>query len=291
MQLERPAAVKRPPVRIAGVLMMLALAATPQPAAAQIDTGERVQQVALNGALGGVLGVARAVVAGTDVRRGAIRGVQGGVLTGVGKQMADMHFAGSGLLARQVSAVGISVIHSGTQDSLVIFSPLGPVTLEWVPVRWRAPNLRVNVAETAAVIYYATSERTRLDVGRSLSFGTPVFTRTGQIDEENSGGFEQYRLIVMHVAAGNDARSHELIHVLQQDQLTYLVGNPLERAVVSRVAPGWFQRHVDLGVTSELLWRVVSAPFTYCNDPRESEAYLLTVGEGQRGKSCGDTVP
>lgn len=291
MQLERPATVKRSPVRMAGVLMMLALAATPQAVAAQLDTGERAQQVALNGALGGVLGVARAVVAGTDVRRGAIRGVQGGVLTGVGKQMADMHFAGSGLLARQISAVGISVIHSGTQDSLVIVSPLGPLTLEWVPTRWRAPNLRVNVVETAAVIYYATSARTRLDAGRSLSFGTPVFTRTGRIDEENSGGFEQYRLIVMHEESGDDARSHELIHVLQQDQLTYLVGNPLERAVVTRHAPGWLRRHVDLGVTSELLWRVAGAPFDYCNDPREGEAYLLTMGAGQRDRLCGDAVP
>lgn len=273
--------------RVAGVGVMLALAAAPRPLGAQLDGAERAQQVALNGAVGGVLGAARALVAGKDVRRGVIRGVQGGVLAGAGKQMADLEFPGAGLLARQVSAVGISVIHSATQDTLVIFSPLGPVTLEWTPARRQAPNLRVNVVETAAVLYYATSSGTRLDLGRSLSFGTPVFVRARPIDDEDNAGFEAYRLIVVSDAANPQTRSHELVHVLQQDQVTYLVGNPLESALVSRHAPGWFRRHVDLGATSELLWRLTRVPFKYCSDPTEAEAYLLTGQEDWQDELCG----
>ncbi|HEX6747661.1 MAG TPA: hypothetical protein VF092_10260 [Longimicrobium sp.] len=268
-------------------LLVLAtlLAALGTPAHAQIGLERRAQNVAVNGAVGGVLAGARALLTHGDLKRATVRGFAGGAMVAGGKQLATVDAPGMGLVARQVAAAGTSLIYSAAADTFVLLSPIGPVTLEWRPAARRV-GVRVSVAETARMLALAATPDTRLDLAHSLSFGTPVFVRTGRLDQTHAGS-EGFRMMtIATVANDHGTRSHELIHVIQEDEFLYLVGLPLERMVTGRVKDGWVRRHLDLGLGAHLLRRAAFLPFAYCDKPSETEAYELTEGTGWRAEYC-----
>jgi hypothetical protein len=117
---------------------------------------------------------------GGSFRDGLARGAFGGSVQYAGKRLAAQHFDGAGLLGRQVSATGVSMVRNAadarpTFDRLLF--PLGPLHLyvhlsDGVTVR-----PKVNLRALITLISAAAHTELRWDAGATLSAGAPCFTR------------------------------------------------------------------------------------------------------------------
>jgi hypothetical protein len=207
---------------------------------------------------------------------------------GAGKQLTTARFTGAGLLARQVSAVGISLAASAGEDTLVLVSPLGPVTLEWRPGTARPLTPRVNVVNTVGLVLMVALEPVRLDLDETLSNGAIVF-RTAEIDGGTTDGYVRLGMIVVADDQPEDylqrvTLPHELIHVLQGDAWEQLVALPTERALLRRLAPAHAPAlaRADLGALGPVAWHVANLGLDYWHRPTEVEAFHLTEGPDWR---------
>ncbi|MDQ6768753.1 MAG: hypothetical protein M3Z54_02060 [Gemmatimonadota bacterium] len=143
---------------------------TTQPAEVTVRT--RVDNVAINGVIGALTGVVWATIRDSRSWKVAEQGLVGGVLMSVGKQTAASAFNGSGFLGREVSAAGVSLITSAGERSKTFTFPVGPVSLEYGEHDY---NWRLSVTDFLLTIGMTFYPSTRLDVGKSLSSGAPVF--------------------------------------------------------------------------------------------------------------------
>jgi hypothetical protein len=243
-----------------------------------------------NGAIGGTVAGVRALVSGKREWRAVLAGFGGGVLTGMGKQVAAARFSGAGLVGRQVGALGTSLIYSATADTAVFFTPIGPATLELRPRSANRVRLRLNAAQVVMLAHAVGQGRTYLDGDATLWAGTPVFRRprTKMPVSENTNGYAMPGAIFLardELRPGEMRRTvlpHETVHVIQWDVLSYLVTLPLERAVVEQIPGGrWLSRYVDLGVLGPLAVYTLAQHIPYVSQPWEREAYLLTTGSSQ----------
>ena len=268
----------------------LLLAVASPPAAAQLSQEDRAKNLLANGVIGGTVAGVRALVAGKREWRAVLAGFGGGVLTGVGKQVAAARFSGAGLIGRQVGAVGTSLIYSATADTAVLFAPIGPATLELRPRSADRVRMRLNAAQVLMLVHAAGQGRTHLDGDATLWAGTPVFRRprTRMPVSENTNGFATPGAIFLardELHPGDMRRTvlpHEMVHVVQWDALSYLVTLPVERAVVERLPGGrWLSRHVDIGLLGPLAVYTIAHHISYIHQPWEREAYLLTTGSSQ----------
>lgn len=256
------------------------------PAAAQVSTNARVSNLAANAAIGAVLATARSLFGGHEFTRSLALGTLGGAIQGAGRQVAAGRSTASGLVGRQLSAVGISLTYSAGADSLVLIAPLWLVTFE---VRPHLPNhvrARVNLMDFAFVTSALIDGRS-LDVASSLSAGAPVFTRAIAPKDEELG---YTRMGVIFLTDGipsalrREALSHEAVHVLQWDAYNQLVAFPIERKLVRSVQVGRsFSRFLDLGVLSPTSALLIAQRIRYERQPWEREAYLLTTGRPTPG--------
>lgn len=276
-----------PPGAIRILLLLALLWAHPAAARAQLDAGERAANLAANGAVGAVMAGARALIVGKPVWPSVVRGAGGGVVMGAGKQLTMARFSGAGLVARQLSAVGISLAASAGEDTLVLISPLGPVTLEWRPGTGRLLTPRVNVVNAIGLVMTVALEPVRLDVGETISNGALVF-RADQIDGGAVDGYQRFGLVVVADDQPEEeiqrlTLPHEMIHLLQEDAWEHLVANPAERALIRRFAPGAapLLARADLGLLARLSWSAGSL-VEYWQQPWEVEAYHLTEGPDWR---------
>lgn len=266
--------------RLAGVIVACILVRA-TPAAAQVSTNARVSNLAANAAIGAVLAVARSLFAGHHFTRSLALGTLGGAMQGAGRQVAAGRSTASGLVGRQLSALGISLTYSAGADSLVLIAPVWLVTLE---VRPHVPNhvrARVNLMDFAFVTSALIDGRS-LDVASSLSAGAPVFTRTiAPTDEEV--GYTRMGVIFLNngipSALRREALSHEAVHLLQWDAYDQLLAFPIERKLVRSVPGGTaLSRFLDLGVLSPISALLIAERISYERQPWEREAYLLTTG-------------
>lgn len=253
-----------------------------------ITPRERAAHLAINGALGGFSAGMYALVRGKNPWRAALMGFGGGVVMGGGKQLAGTGFYGSGLLGRQLAAVGTSLVRSASEDTMLVLVPVGPMTFEVRPQAADRVRSRVNVVGSATVLYYVIRSDTRIDLGATLSAGAPVFRFPTETVTTRDGiifGRMDFGTIVLGTPASaldEDRRMtlpHESIHVVQYDFLEHALTLPPERAILRKLGVGErFLRHVDIGIVSVLLAGVLQMHMDYDERPWEREAVILTEG-------------
>ena len=266
-------------------IALMTLGVVPQLAHAQ-DARTRASDAAINVALGGITGAITAAVHRQSVWTGAWRGLAGGTVMAGARQLAGSQTLGTGIAAREISAVGISLIAAGGDSTINYLFPIGPATIIVGPhasVDWR-----LNLTQTIAAIGLATSPNTRFDAENSLYAGAPVFRdrrkHFGESGTKEFLGAEEVGTIRLAPEAfdpmiPNSARAlpHETIHVLQEDYLNFAVTLPVERAALRTFPLGrLFARHLDIGLLTPGVGNVAMMILPYRNRPWEREAYALT---------------
>ena len=266
--------------RLAGAaLLLLPLA----PAVGQPTPAQRVENAALNGAIGSASAGIAAAIKGRPIKPALLSGFGGGVLVSAGKQVAAADFSGSGLVGRQLSGLGLAFIRRAGNDTLKIPLLVGPVTLDLVPSADDRLRPRVNLTQSLTMVYYMVRHETSLDAAATLSTAAPTF-RLPEIGFSTPWGLALGHMTMGTIVLGRETGSpvnaqtlrHESVHVLQLDDANEILGFPAERAVV-RLLPGGdrIARYVDVGVVGHLLALALSTRISYDHHPWEREAYLL----------------
>jgi hypothetical protein len=252
---------------------------------AQVPAKNRLNDVAINAAIGALSGATWAMIRRTRVWDGARRGVEGGVLTSVGRQTAGSVFYGSGLIGREISAIGVSTIANVGLKAQTFSFPVGPLSILYGDGKY---DWRLNVTDLALTAGAAASHHTRLDAGLSLRAGAPVFRVSRPSlngvspGGETAGGASIGGVIWMSDGAFDSktgkpfALYHETVHVLQEDFVDGVVGNPVEAVFIGKTRLGRrFLRHLDLGLSGNLGTMALAAVIPYRSRPWEREAFGL----------------
>jgi len=246
----------------------------------------------INALLGGVAaGVARELTDG-EFLRGFVDGLLGGGVHYVGKRIAAQRFDGAGLIGRQVGAVGSSMVlnaAAGRSRFEQLVFPVGPVRLHvhTGPEREMVPQLDL---VGAAVLAYAIIEPDLVfRPGESLSAGTGVFRTTGGLlvtpwNNEKSCGTEVGGVVLLsrldHLTRlqARSVFAHERIHILHNDFVFTVLGDPLLGALASRIDGGpQVLRHVGINVGDVVFEGAARLLFRdYARRPWEIEADFLT---------------
>lgn len=249
-----------------------------------ISAGSRLENLAINTAIGSVTGLVWATIRHSPRSKGALQGAAGGALMSVGKQVAATAFNGSGFVGREISATGVSLTATSGAPKTTLSFPLGPLRLECSQDGY---DWRINVADFVATAGFAISANTRLDLGRSLSAGTPVFRdrrsnfgRSGNVvftGISQLGTIRLARSAFDPLTGKTNVLYHENVHILQDDYFEEAIGLPVERQVIQHLPFGRrFLRHLDLGLTGPMLEGAMSG-IPYESRPWEREAYSLTA--------------
>jgi hypothetical protein len=273
-------------VLLAGVLLLSLT--RPGVAGAQVSTGDRASNLAINGAIGSALAATHALLAGRSPWKALAPGFGGGVIMGAGKQLAGSRFFGAGLLGRHVAYAGVGVVELAAHDTMVFRSTLGPFTVEVRPKAQDRVRSKINVVDAGTLLIYTLQRDAHLDMAGTISTGTPVFRLPAERMEFEDGtaeGFQHTGVILLAENLSVDTHhrrrilAHETVHLLQEDALSYLVGLPLERALIRRLPFGdRAPRMLDVGALAPLgvIW--LSTRMRYESRPWEREAYTLTEG-------------
>lgn len=251
------------------------------------STGALAQTAAINIVLGGVTGGGLRVLRGGSFREGlasGMAGAAGGALVYAGKRVAVQRWEGAGLVGREVAAVGSSVVWNasagrGVLDRLVL--PVGPVRLYVA----RDEGFRVTPKldlSSAVAIAVATVDG-RMEWGRSISAGAPVFHRSAytraEVRAQHAAGVITYRDPLGRrdpAEARVESLGHELVHVIQRDQAFLWWGEPAEEALLGSTPAGRaLRRYLDVGV-DVAAFALVKQGLGYELRPWEREAYLLS---------------
>jgi hypothetical protein len=249
-----------------------------------ISTGTRVENLAINSAIGSMTGLVWATIRHAPKSKGALQGAAGGALMSVGRQVAATAFNGSGFVGREISATGISLSATSGEPNTTLTFPIGPVSLQYNEGGY---DWRVNVSSVVAIIGLSLSPKTRLDLGKSLSSGAAVFNdrhssfgQRGDFDImaiSQLGTIQLSRSALDPLTGKTNVLYHENVHILQDDYFGEAIALPVEREVIQHVPFGRrFLRHLDLGVTGTLLAGAMSG-IPYESRPWEREAYSLTA--------------
>lgn len=244
------------------------------------SSADRLQVLGVNMAIGAVTAAILAKVNGHSVSRAALLGALGSAVTYSGKDLATQRFDGAGLLGRQVGAVGASILRDaveGTPAFRRVVLPLGFVRLH---VDADAPSpVRVR-ADLAAIVAggIAVGDGARLDVGTSLSMGTPVF-RSHAVWQNWRGAHigGVVRLTNHHGGElGARIRAHEMIHVIQHDADFIVFAEPVEQSFAGHLPAGrWLHEWADFGVQVPVRL-TANWLLPYDSRPWEREAAILS---------------
>jgi hypothetical protein len=260
------------------------LIGVPVPVFAQVKTGVRAEDLGINAAIGLATASVWSLARGHGFKEAIWRGLIGGMTIGVARQVAASPFNGSGLIGREMSAAGISVITSAGSEHTTLAFPIGPVELQLVD--GRVFDWRVNATYAAAAIINSVSRTTQIDSKLSLYSGTFVFRDDRETLHTSNGearGSEFFGGIKLAKSAFNGSGGtpnvlfHENVHVLQDDYLALAVANPIERLILDRSAIGRrITRHIDVGLLSLGFNGLANGIVPYSARPWEREAYALT---------------
>lgn len=246
----------------------------------EANSADRLQVLGANVAIGAITAAIIARVNGHSVSRAALLGAIGGAVTYSGKDLATQRFDGAGLLGRQVGAVGASITRDaveGTPAFRRLVLPFGFVRLHLDadasdPVRVRA-DLAAIVAGGIAI-----SEGGRLDVGTSLSLGTPVF-RSQVLWRDMRGAHVGGVIRLTHQHDGElgaRIQAHEMVHVIQHDVDFVAFAEPVEQAFANYLPAGrWLHEWADFGVQVPVRL-AANWLLPYNSRPWEREASILS---------------
>ncbi|MGH7482838.1 MAG: hypothetical protein ACRELV_11835 [Longimicrobiales bacterium] len=211
------------------------------------------------------------------------RGALGGAVAYVGRRIVVERFDGAGLLGRQVSALGLSVARNagegrGSLERLMV--PLGPVRV-YVDRAAGTVRPKLDLVGVIAMAHIALQNETDFDAWASLSAGAPVFDVPGRALISDDGivrGAEYTGTIMLSGVpdGGGDTFAHERVHVLQDDFLFLLFGDPIESGLAG-LTP-WSDRlydWVDFNVVGPALHRIGAEFVSYGDRPGEVEATFL----------------
>jgi len=267
----------------AALLTCLAGPAHARQAAAADRAGGDLGYVAVNALVGGLMGGVASRARGRSFLDGFARGFLGGAVSYLGKRVSGAAFAGAGLVGRQIGAAGASMVRSaafgtGLLDTLVV--PLGPARVYLALGEPARSTFRLDLDETAWLLYGITSDRLAFDVDRSLSAGSLVFMGEGGLrgEEDTARGRAAPGIISLRqVGDGVDEASfaHERVHVVQFDYLKIVQGLPSEGWVREQLGIGWGSalHHVDVGVGQyPLVWMISDPWFSHSDQILEIEA-------------------
>jgi hypothetical protein len=217
--------------------------------------------------------------------RGFVLGALGGSVVYSGKLVGGESFPASGLLGREISAVGSSMVANAatgraTFDQIVL--PVGPVRVYIQPRSSTPLQAKVDVANLAVTAYTAAQPGLEFDWRSSLASGTPVF-----IDYADRPWLARQSAAVIVVRARdlppesrresmNNSLGHERVHVAQQDFNAIVWGGLAERKLLQQVPHGG-QIHRFVEFRIDLLpWAAANALIRYELRPWEWEAHFLT---------------
>jgi hypothetical protein len=207
--------------------------------------------VLLGGASAGIV----ALFHGEPLAKGVLKGVAGGAVVHGGKRMVVEHWAGAGLLGRQVGLLGGSMINNGgtgrgTFDRVAFgFGPVrGYLDRQNGELDWG-----LDVPGAVAVLWGIVDSDLSLDPLQSLSSGAVVFQGKGTF--ALPGTYVYWRSQNPRDPEGYAARlryelAHERVHILQYDQTFLALGKPTESWVATRLP--------DLGLPFALEFNAVS---------------------------------
>lgn len=238
-----------------------------------------------NAVIGGLTaGIAQASD-GKPFWRGFVRGALGGSIVYSGKLVGGESFPASGLLGREISAVGSSMVANaatgrGTFEQIVL--PVGPIRLHIQPSSSAPIHARVDLANLAVTAYTAAQPGLEFDWRSSLSSGTPVFTDYADrpwLARQSAGVIvvrDRDLPPELRRESMNSSLGHERVHVAQQDFNSIVWGGPSERKLLQHV-PNGAQIHRFVEFRIDLLpWAAANALLRYDLRPWEWEAHFLT---------------
>ena len=201
---------------------------------------------ATNALVGGLTaGIGRKLHGGSFLA-GFERGLAGGALHYAGKRMLATDFPGHYLVARQVSAVGTSIVvnaaeNQGSFDRL--FFPIGPLALETESVdghRSWSPSL--DLYDVTRIASAALSPSFQVDWGTTFATGTVVFDgRDRVLRSQGVNGRTGGSVVLLEeaqAAVREQVVQHEMTHVLQRDMINRAWFYPAERRLVEQAMGG-----------------------------------------------------
>jgi len=242
-----------------------------------------------NAVLGALSGGIMQELRGGSFRRGFVRGFAGGTVIYVGKRLAVERFDYSGLIGRQVGAVGGSMVRNAGEGRGVLerlYLPLGVARLE---VYTSTGHLQLTPDLTAIgwTVWAVTQAELTLDRAASFSAGTPVFRTDNQVliahgDTTHSSGITNSGVIyivgipALGPVVSRKQLEHERVHVLQEDQLFLTITDPVEESLLRQLP--WLGRwagRVDVNLSSELLRTLARWFPKHLERPWETEAIFF----------------
>ncbi|MGI8508101.1 MAG: hypothetical protein ACR2MQ_02110 [Gemmatimonadaceae bacterium] len=228
-------------------------------------------------------GAVWAAIRHRPAREGLTRGLLGGGVMSLGRQVAGTHRYGSGLAGREVSAVGIALTTSSGDSNTTVPVAVGPFTVILGRHTW---DWRLNITNAIETIVVYRSANTRLDLGLTLSAGAPVFRdrrRNLRISTGTALGSEGAGVVLLarnafaRYTGDAPALYHESVHVLQEDYLNDAVALPMERGLLRRTSLGRrLALHFDVGLITPELYFLASPHIPYRSQPWEREAFALS---------------
>ena len=280
--------VRGPFWRLAFVLIMLPVSvamptlARAQASPATVHAAGDLTYLSLNAVLGGLTAAVTSAARGGSFFEPFAHGVLGGAASYAGKRVTASGFWGAGLVGRQVSAAGASMVRSaafgnGLLDTLYL--PLGPGRLH-VPIGSGAGvGYRLDLEEIAWVAHSLTREHLSFDLGLSLSSGAFVFLGDERLrgEHDNALGRAAPGVISMRSPAPDleATLAHEQAHLAQLDYLKIVWGLPLEgwlRRSAGIPSDSWI-RHFETGIGHyPVLWLLTKPWPAHGSRPLEREA-------------------
>ena len=225
---------------------------------------------------------------GGSFKDGFTRGAFGGVVIFAGKRIAVEDFYGAGLIGRQVTNVGASMVWNagaGMKEFDRLAFPLWFGRLYWDRAGTDRVQFKFDATAVAYTIYGIAEARLQFDASQTLSFGAPVFRTENQVidvGEREVGGLVSNSVVFLsdvpqwgqELLRRNNA--HERVHVLQMDQLFLTMNADYDDRLLHRLPAGRaVARWVDVNASSTMLSLMARAIDDHGSRPWELEAIHL----------------
>ncbi len=251
---------------------------------------QQVAVASLNGLIGGTIAGLSRVIRGGSFTDAFLPGAIGGAVAFAGRRLTVERFDGAGLLAREISAVGASMVRNageGIGPLERVQLPLGPLELVVLPRRAGSVRARLQLFDAVRIVSAFTQPELDFDGWASLSSGAAVFRAPGRAlygDEGHlaDGLAEGGVIYLADKTASREATviGHERVHILQFDFLNITVGDPLEASAARLSGP---TRRVHRLIGTNYLMTIMRGSLEgvgidWIRDVDESEAYWLAGG-------------